>query len=167
MLAVLGGDERWSASSPRSFGLTVANDNAPGQLVLSGAAEAIGEARGAAARRRRQGDPPAGRRRLPLAADGRRRAAASATRSTQIEFRQPQAAGLLLDRGRALRGPPRRARRRADRAGALARDPAAHARDGAATFLETGPGDVLTGLVRRTLDDVEARSLAEPEAVHA
>jgi [acyl-carrier-protein] S-malonyltransferase len=39
--------------------------------------------------------------------------------------------------------------------------------DGARTFLETGPGDVLTGLVRRTLDDVEARSLAEPEVVHA
>jgi len=39
--------------------------------------------------------------------------------------------------------------------------------DGARIFLETGPGDVLTGLVRRTLDDVEVRSLAEPETVNA
>jgi [acyl-carrier-protein] S-malonyltransferase len=39
--------------------------------------------------------------------------------------------------------------------------------DGARTFLETGPGDVLTGLVRRTLGDVEFRSLAEPETVNA
>ena len=38
---------------------------------------------------------------------------------------------------------------------------------GARSFIEAGPGDVLTGLVRRTLEGVEARSLAEPEAVHA
>ena len=34
------------------------------------------------------------------------------------------------------------------------------------TEFETGPGDILTGLVRRTLPDAESRSLAE-EAVHA
>ena len=37
--------------------------------------------------------------------------------------------------------------------------------DGAEVFLETGPGDILTGLVRRTLEGVEARCLEE--AVHA
>ena len=33
---------------------------------------------------------------------------------------------------------------------------------GATAFLETGPGDILTGLARRTLgEDVESRTLAE------
>jgi malonyl CoA-acyl carrier protein transacylase len=33
-------------------------------------------------------------------------------------------------------------------------------REGVRSFLETGPGKVLTNLVRRTLDGVEARSVA-------
>jgi malonyl CoA-acyl carrier protein transacylase len=39
--------------------------------------------------------------------------------------------------------------------------------DGAETFLETGPGDVLTGLAKRTVESAEARSLAELETVDA
>jgi [acyl-carrier-protein] S-malonyltransferase len=39
--------------------------------------------------------------------------------------------------------------------------------DGAETFLETGPGDVLTGLAKRTVPGAEARSLAEMETVDA
>jgi [acyl-carrier-protein] S-malonyltransferase len=38
---------------------------------------------------------------------------------------------------------------------------------GARRYVETGPGSVLTGLVRRTLDDVEAASALTPEPVHA
>ena len=44
MLAVLGGGDEVGELAA-GFGLTVANDNAPGQVVLSGAGEAIGEAR--------------------------------------------------------------------------------------------------------------------------
>jgi [acyl-carrier-protein] S-malonyltransferase len=38
---------------------------------------------------------------------------------------------------------------------------------GVRTFIESGPGKALTGMVRRAFDDVEARVLAEREAVHA
>ena len=38
---------------------------------------------------------------------------------------------------------------------------------GARRFVETGPGTVLTGLVRRTLDAVDARAVDVPEAAGA
>lgn len=162
MLAVLGGAEDAVAELAARFELTVANDNAPGQVVLSGAAEALEEAR-----RQARADglkpirlPVAGAFHSPLmagAAEGFEAALA------QVEFRQPELpvysstatepftdirAGLAA----ALTNPVlwQATLRRMRAAGADA-------------FLETGPGDVLTGLVRRSLDGVEARSLAEQE----
>jgi malonyl CoA-acyl carrier protein transacylase len=44
MVAMLGGDDHAVRALATRLGLTVANDNAPGQLVLSGATEAIAEA---------------------------------------------------------------------------------------------------------------------------
>src|SRR5215218_5541179 len=44
MLALLGGDDHAIRALATRLGLTVANDNAPGQLVLSGAVEAIAQA---------------------------------------------------------------------------------------------------------------------------
>src|SRR3954463_4832813 len=44
MVAMLGGDDHAVRALAGRLGLTVANDNAPGQLVLSGAADAIAEA---------------------------------------------------------------------------------------------------------------------------
>jgi malonyl CoA-acyl carrier protein transacylase len=44
MLAMLGGDDHAVRALATRLGLTVANDNAPGQLVLSGATEAVAQA---------------------------------------------------------------------------------------------------------------------------
>ncbi|HEX8753934.1 MAG TPA: ACP S-malonyltransferase [Solirubrobacterales bacterium] len=166
MMAVLGGEEEAVRELAAGFELTVANDNAPGQVVLSGAAEALGEAR-----RQLRADgvkairlPVAGafhspfmaeaatRFRVELDAVGFRRPSLPVYSSTAAEPFGDVRAGLAA----ALTQP------------VLWQATLRAMRDaGAASFREVGPGDVLTGLVRRTLPEVEARSLAEPEAVHA
>lgn len=166
MIAVLGGEDESVRRLAASFDLTVANDNAPGQMVLSGASDSLSEAR-----RQLRADgvkairlPVAGAFHSPLMAGAAEkfRAALEA-----VEFRRPRlpvfsstAAELFEDA-------------RAGLAAALTEPVIWRATlqgmhgAGARTFLEVGPGDVLTGLVRRTLEGVEAHSLAEPEAVHA
>lgn len=164
MMAVLGGRDGYVRALAAGFELTVANDNAPGQVVLSGASDALGEARRAV---RADGLKAI---RLPVAGAFHSPLMAGTAEKFRVEldavaFRPPArpvfsstsaapfedvAAGLAA----ALTEPVVwQATLKRMRAG------------GAETFLETGPGDVLTGLVRRTLDDVEARSLTEPEAV--
>lgn len=166
MLASLGGEEPTVREIAARFELTVANENAPGQLVLSGGAEALTEARkelrasGAKAIRL----PVAGAFHSPHMAD-----AAKAFRAALdgVEFREP-ALPVYSSTAAAPFDDPR------DRLAAALTEPviwcktlAAMEVAGARTFLETGPGDVLTGLVRRTLPDAEASSLAETEAVGA
>jgi [acyl-carrier-protein] S-malonyltransferase len=166
MLAVLGGEEESVRELARRLDLAVANENAPGQLVLSGTSEAVTVARkelrtdGVKAIRL----PVAGAFHSPLmeeAARGFREALA------EVEFGEPDrpvyssTAAAPFDDVRA------------GLAAALTtpviwtRTLQAMRDAGVASFLETGPGDILTGLVRRTLPEVEARSLAETEAVHA
>jgi [acyl-carrier-protein] S-malonyltransferase len=163
MLASLGGEEATVREIAARFELIVANENAPGQLVLSGPADRLSEARvelrasGAKAIRL----PVAGAFHSPLMAG-----AAEAFRAAleSAEFRQPErpvyssTAAAPFDDVR-------------DRLAAALTEPVIWCQTltqmqeaGAQTFLETGPGDVLTGLVRRTLPDAEASSLAETEA---
>jgi [acyl-carrier-protein] S-malonyltransferase len=162
MVASLGGSDELVADIAARFELTVANDNAPGQAILSGDAEKVGEARKAI---RAEGAkairlPVAGAFHSPLmepAIEGYREALAA------TDFQEPAATVYSSIRVAPFEDV------RADLLAALT-EPVRwrqslermHA-DGARVFLETGPGDILTGLVRRTLDgnDVEARSLAE------
>jgi len=166
MLAVLGGEEDQVRDLAARFELTVANDNAPGQVVLSGAAEALSETR-----RQLRADgvkairlPVAGAFHSPLMAGAAERFREALD---TVEFSQPRLPVYSSTAAEPF------ADARAGLAAALTQPVLWRATlqgmhgAGARAFLEAGPGDVLTGLVRRTLVDVEARSLAEPEAVHA
>jgi [acyl-carrier-protein] S-malonyltransferase len=166
MMAVLGGEDATVCELAAGFELTVANDNAPGQVVLSGASEALSEAR-----RRVRADglkairlPVAGAFHSPLMAGAAEKFRAELD---AVDFRSPALPVFSSTAAEPFTDVP------AGLAAALTEPVIWQATlkqmrsEGAGAFLETGPGDVLTGLVRRTLDDVEARSLAEPEAVAA
>jgi [acyl-carrier-protein] S-malonyltransferase len=160
MVASLGGTDEVVRKVADEFGLTLANDNAPGQMVLSGDAEKVGEARKAL---RAEGAkairlPVAGAFHSPLmepAVPGYRDALA-ATEFGPVEGAFSCITAAPFDDVRA------------DLLAALTepvrwRDTLAAMRAaGATTFLETGPGDILTGLSRRTLgEEIESRSLAD------
>jgi [acyl-carrier-protein] S-malonyltransferase len=168
MLAVLGGEEEAVRGIAAELELAIGNENAPGQLVFSGDAEPIGEAR-----RRVRTEAGAKAIRLPVSgafhsplmepAIAGYRAALAAT-----DFAAPKVPVYSCTAAAPFAADPR------EGLVAALTEPvvwtetlrAMHA-DGAGTFLETGPGDVLTGLARRTLEGVEARSLAAEETVNA
>jgi [acyl-carrier-protein] S-malonyltransferase len=167
MLALLGtGAAEYAAAIAAAAGLTVANDNAPNQVVLSGASGAFQAAAGAAREH--------GLRAVPLPVTGAFHSPAMAgarpeleAALAQIDFRAPSVTVVssittqpfddvrarLAD---ALTQPVRwRETLLALRA------------QGVERFVETGPGKVLTGLVKRTLPDAEARAAEQLEEVRA
>jgi malonyl CoA-acyl carrier protein transacylase len=165
MLALLGGDEAARRVAAQQK-LTVANDNAPGQVVLSGPAErleeaaALGKASGLkAVRLSVQGafHTPAMRSAVPeLEAV-----------LAEIEVRAPAMPVLSSITTEPFDDV------RARLAEALVRPVqwrqtliALH-RAGVRRFLDAGPGKVLRGLARRTLDGIEAATLAEVQTAHA
>ena len=164
MVASLGGEDGTVRAIAAELDLTVANDNAPGQLVLSGDADAVSAAR---KRLRAAGGkairlPVAGAFHSPLMAEASEGFAAALA---ETDFRPPEVPVYSCTAAAPFDDV------RAGLAAALTQPVLwqdtlrrMHA-DGAEAFLETGPGDVLTGLVRRTLDGVEARCLEE--VVHA
>jgi malonyl CoA-acyl carrier protein transacylase len=167
MLALLGkGAADHATAVADAAGLTVANDNAPNQIVLSGAKDAFHAAIEAA---REQG-----LRAVPLPVTGAFHSPAMAGARPELEaalaaidFAEPSVTvfssittqpfddvrARLAD---ALTMPVRwRETLLALRARGVER------------FVETGPGTVLTGLVKRTVPDVEALGAAQLEAVGA
>ncbi len=158
MVAALGGTDEVVHKVAAEFGLTLANDNAPGQMVLSGDAEQVGEARKAL---RAEGAkairlPVAGAFHSPLMEP-----AVSGYREILEATEFGTAAGVFSCITAAPFDDVR-----ADLLAALTepvrwRDTlAAIQAAGATRFLEVGPGDILTGLCRRTLgEEVESRTL--------
>jgi malonyl CoA-acyl carrier protein transacylase len=148
MLAVLGGTPASVAALAARHGVSVANDNAPGQVVLSGAPDALREA-SAAAR-------AAGMRAMALDVAGafhspQMQAAVAPFRAAleRVAWRAPQLTVLSCASAAPFRDPV------AELADALVR-PVLWRRTvealvalGASALVDTGPGEVLAKLARR------------------
>jgi [acyl-carrier-protein] S-malonyltransferase len=151
MVAMLGGDDHAVRALATRLGLTVANDNAPGQLVLSGATDAVARAEELA-----RDETGARARLLPVSAAFHSplmepAAARLADALSRVEI-QPAAFPVYANGSAApftdvrrelsqnLLGPVRwRETMLALRAAGIDR------------YVEHGPGAVLTGLIKRTL----------------
>src|SRR5215207_11618920 len=151
MVAMLGGDARSVRALAERLGLVVANDNAPGQLVLSGPLDAVTAAEDVAsdeagARARRLDVTGAFHSRLMEPAADRLRAALEAMpiAEPQIPVYSNGSASPFVDVRRELAENLLRPVRW--RETLLAMRTARIER-----FVELGPGSVLTGLVKRTL----------------
>lgn len=151
MIAMLGGDGQSVTALASRLGLVVANDNAPGQLVLSGAVEAIAEAEEVAreetgARARRLDVTGAFHSPLMEPAAERLRAALEATplAAPTLRVYSNGSASPFVDVRRELAENLLRPVRWRETLLALRAA-------GVQRFIELGPGSVLTGLVKRTL----------------
>lgn len=166
MLAVRT-DLEGATALAEGHGLSLANDNAPGQIVLSGPGEALEAAAHAA---RSQGLPAT---RLPVTGAFHSPAMAGAVPEYEGALAQTDFATPRVDVFSGVTARP------FDDVGRRLAESLTHpvrwrellleleAR-GVRRFVETGPGRVLTGLVRRTLDGVEAVSASDrPEAARA
>jgi [acyl-carrier-protein] S-malonyltransferase len=154
MVAMLGGDAQAVGALGERLGLVVANDNAPGQFVLSGPADAVAEAEEVAreeagARARRLDVSGAFHSPLMEPAAERLRAALEATpvHELRIPVYSNGTARPFVDvraelAENLLRGVRWRETLLALRTAGIER------------FVELGPGSVLTGLVKRTLQAV-------------
>jgi [acyl-carrier-protein] S-malonyltransferase len=147
--------------------LTVANRNSPGQVVLSGERQAVDAAVAAAkaaGARRAIELPVSVAAHSPLMADA---AAGMAAALADVAFADPHppllsnAEGASIEDAAAARGElVEHLTRGVDWVAVVERMRAA----GVDTFIEVGPGRVLTGLIRRIAPDATAIALDDPSA---
>lgn len=155
MLALLGADDETAEAVAHGAGVTVANYNAPGQVVLSGPADALDSA---AATARAHGV-----RALELAVAGAFHSPAMAAAIppfaaalANVPFAAPRVPVISCATGEPMTDP------RAELAAALTRPVRwtltmrALAALGADDFVDAGPGRVLHKLVKRTLEPARA-----------
>jgi [acyl-carrier-protein] S-malonyltransferase len=169
MLAVLGGEEQLAAALAQDHGVVLANDNAPGQVVLAGSLQRLRAARDAARER--------GARAIMLDVAGAFHSPAMASAVEpfraaldRVQVSEPAIPVICGWSARPF------ADVRAELAAAIVQPVRWRATMltlaglGAEAFVDFGPGNVLARLVRRNLPDARAldpRELAAPIAVGA
>jgi [acyl-carrier-protein] S-malonyltransferase len=154
MLA-LGVSHDVGAALARGFGLTVANDNSPNQVVLSGerdCLEVLAAEAGATGVRTKL---------LPVRGAFHSSAMASAREAftdalRRIPVREPRIPVFSCMSAAPMDDPRRRLTEGLTNPVRWRETLVALRRHGVESFIEVGPGKVLTGLVKRTLDGVEA-----------
>jgi acyl transferase domain-containing protein len=167
MIALLGCSPEGATRLAADFDLTVANDNAPGQVVLTGAiagvealeaAEPIDPTAGEDARRLRlKRLPVSGAFHSPLITSAAERLAAALA---DVEF--GDASNVIANGTASAYVDPRRELATELLSPVRFRESLLHMWDlGAREFVEFEPGGVLTGLVRRTLPEARAVKVAD------
>jgi [acyl-carrier-protein] S-malonyltransferase len=158
MLALLGCDHATAERIARDHGLTVANDNCPGQIVLTGRSGGID----AAAREARA----AGIKATKLAIAGAfhspemdRIVPAFERVLATVDFREPRVEVMCSTTAEPFDDVPRRLLEGLTRPVRWRETVLALARRGVTSFVEPGPGKVLTRLVERTLESADAVAL--------
>ncbi|MGI8592989.1 MAG: ACP S-malonyltransferase [Solirubrobacteraceae bacterium] len=167
MMALVGGDGSDFAHDLSSkHGLSVANDNAPDQVVLSGegdkldaAAEEAKEAGVRAVRLNVQGAFHS-----PLVAEARE---AFAEALAEVDFAEPSVPVFSGVTAQPFDDIPRRLAEGITSPVRWREILLALRGEGVERYVETGPGKVLTALVRKTLDDVEALVADKLETANA
>jgi [acyl-carrier-protein] S-malonyltransferase len=166
MIAVRARDRATVEQVAARAGLSIANDNAPDQLVLSGALAALDEAESLLREHRVRAKrlPVAGAFHSPLmepAVEPFRRL------TEHVEVRAPRVPVLSCVTAAPFRD-VREQLAQAIVSPVRWTDVMSALRDlGATHYVETGPGRVLTNLVRKSLDDVEAEAPLAMEAANA
>jgi [acyl-carrier-protein] S-malonyltransferase len=167
MLVVRVRDRAPVEEAAAQAGLSIANDNAPDQLVLSGAIAALDEAERLLSERRVRAKrlPVAGAFHSPLMEPAVEPFRALVEQTPVREARVPVMSCVTAAPFEDVRGQLVQALTQPVRWSDVLR---ALRAAGATHFLETGPGRVLTGLTRKTLDGVEAEApLSAMEAASA
>jgi malonyl CoA-acyl carrier protein transacylase len=160
MLAILGAEEQLPGLLAEQHGLVVANDNAPGQVVLAGPVDGL---RDASAQARADGARAIW---LDVAAAFHSPAMQDAVEPyrealERVEFRPPEVTVIPSSTARPFDDV------RAELAAAIVKPVRwretmlALANDGADTYVDFGPGEVLARLVRRNLPAASVLDLSE------
>ncbi len=147
-------------------GLSIANDNAPDQLVLSGALAALDEAEELLRERKVRAKrlPVAGAFHSPLMEPA---VAPFRELVEQVEFREPRVPVLSCVTAAPFDDVPDQLVQAITHPVRWTGVMGALQELGATNFVETGPGRVLTNLVRKSLDGVEAEAPLTMEAAGA